>query len=340
MLTTLIVPPRRYPTALANRPAHDAAGCDFYWQDGAVPHHLAEPPLLSDAAITELEQLLGERVIGAEYVTSGAAGNIFRLTTPTGSAIAKTARPDRPAQFEQEAAGLRHIASTNTVPVPAVLSANHHFLLLQDLGTNDQEPSDGQWYTLGQQVARMHSVRGPQFGDFSEISADPTSGTAADTPQSSAAPKPAPEDWVEFFANNRVRCYYQEGRNAELLTAEDRAGIERLIEHYGPQVPPTAPMLCHADLWRENVHLGADDVLYLIDPPVDYTHPESDLATSQMYSRFPPPFYQGYRTVRDLLEDWVDRIPLYQLKELLVMIAQFGHQDSLRILRQNIANLP
>ncbi|MFN2153104.1 MAG: hypothetical protein ACK2T5_15970 [Anaerolineales bacterium] len=36
------------------------------------------------------------------------------------------------------------------------------------------------------------------------------------------------------------------------------------------------------------------------------------------------------------MPDWKDRLPLYQLKELKLMIAQFGHEESLKTLRSTI----
>jgi len=306
-----------------------------------MAHKLDETPVLDQSVIDQVGAALGIPVHDAAYVTSGAAGNIFRLRTGTegvdaGTVIVKTARPDRPAAFEGEAAGLRLIASTHTVPVPQVLAVAPHFLVLQDLGTNDSKPTPEQWEALGEQVGHLNTFAGPHFGYLGSEGMDDVESIPSANSAETAAPASG-EDWVEFFANNRVRCHYNLGKNAEILTAEDRAGIENIIAKIGPTVPPTAPALCHGDLWRENVYLGADGILYLIDPAVDFTHPEADLAVSQMYGVFPPEFYQGYRKAKPLSPEWTERLPLYQLKELLLMIAQFGHEDSLKKLRENIA---
>ena len=45
----------------------------------------------------------------------------------------------------------------------------------------------------------------------------------------------------------------------------------------------------------------------------------------------------SYRTESELLPDWKERLPLYQMKELVLMIAQFEHPESLALLRGAIA---
>ena len=327
-----------------------------------MAHALDVAAVLGPQLVERISAALGQPVAAASYVTSGAAGHIFRLTlgapddltardndattNNNGSArksmnlelgvqvhddgpecgdaviprtaIVKTARPERPADFEGEARGLELIAHTNTVPTPKVLAVAPEFLVLQDLGINLSEPTDQQWREFGKQIGQLHSIEGNSFGHLGDDGAKPY------------------DNWVGFFADNRVRNLFELGRNKEVLTDDDKAGIESIIKTIGPKVPATKPMLCHGDLWWENLYLGANNTLYLIDPAIDYSHPEADLAPTQMYTKFPPAFYEGYRTTKALPEDWETRIPLYQLKEQLYMIAQFAHEDSLNTLRANI----
>lgn len=57
---------------------------------------------------------------------------------------------------------------------------------------------------------------------------------------------------------------------------------------------------------------------------------------TRMYSIFPDAFYSGYRQTHELADDWQDRLPFYQLKELVLMTAQFADQASLAKLRTMI----
>ncbi|MDR2703742.1 MAG: fructosamine kinase family protein [Cellulomonadaceae bacterium] len=292
-----------------------------------MAHRLETAPAPDDALLSDVAVALGAPIQGCEYVTSGAAGHIYRLALPDGgSVILKTARPDRPATFENEAAGLAHLAATNTVPVPQVLAVTPHFLVLQDLGTPAAPPTDEAWEVFGEQVGRMHSVTAPNFGYYHPDTHDVSRETDG-------------QNWLDFYASERIVPLFDYMRNPEVLTDADRAGILRIIEKLGAQVPATLPSLCHGDLWRENVHLGADGLLYLIDPAIDYTHPEADLAPTQMYEKFPPIFYEAYRRSHPLPENWVERLPLYQLKEILYMTGQFAHEDSLELLRKHITEI-
>jgi len=325
-----------------------------------MAHRLEATPAVTGELLDEVAQALGREPVEVSYVTSGAAGHIFRLNMRGGdSVILKTARSDRPAAFEGEAAGLRFLASTNTVLVPEVLAVGPHYLVLEDLGDPVGQPSDAAWETFGEQVGRMHAITGQRFGYFNAADFNVSRETSAPSEEHHPSVEPVettashnssveePRErrlettgdaptWIDFYAAERIIPLFEYMQNPEVLTAEDRAGILRIIEKLGSQVPPGKPSLGHGDLWRENVHLGADGRLYLIDPALDFTHPEADLATSQMYEVFPPKFYEGYRKARPLDADWTDRLPLYQLKEILYMTGQFKHEPSIKLLRECI----
>lgn len=267
--------------------------------------------------LTATEQALGVGVGCSAYVTSGMAGDIFRVWLRDGrTAIVKTARPERPTDFSSEAHALGMLAATNTVPVPEVLGVGADCLVMADLGSIEQTPTDAQWAILGAQLGQLHWEEGPHLGYVgSDTPVDPD------------------ETWADFWAC-RIRELTRLWRNPEVLTDDDLAGIERIIKVYGPQVPPSKPILCHGDLWRNNVHLGDDGRLYVIDPSLDYSHPEADLATTRINGPFPEVFYAGYRNTHPLADDWETRLPLYLLKELLGMTAQIAHEPSLRLLRE------
>jgi fructosamine-3-kinase len=98
-------------------------------------------------------------------------------------------------------------------------------------------------------------------------------------------------------------------------------------------IPDQKPSLCHGDFWINNIFRKPDGTIYVIDPAIHYGLPEADLAMSQMYEVFPDSFYEGYREVHSLLPDWKERLPLYQLKEHLLMMAQFEHPESIKAIK-------
>jgi len=275
--------------------------------------------------LEEVGSILGTAVLSAEYLTSGAANHIFRLTTAGGSLIMKNSKVDKPNLFPCEADALRHIAQTKSVPVPNVLLSSARYLILEDLGAEKTEIEDDNWRDLGTHIGQMHCVNNDRFGYYHNNYL----GIWDQYNQFE-------DDWVTFFYENRVLCFLDVGSNRTLLTREDRRGIEAIISKIRSLVPPQRPSLCHGDLWKNNVYLSTDNVFYVLDPAIHFGLPEADLAMTQMYTAFPDSFYEGYRESHELDGEWKRRLPLYQLKELILMIAQFEHAESVQRLRSLI----
>jgi fructosamine-3-kinase len=261
-------------------------------------------------------------VFSHKYITSGAANDIFRIFTENSSFITKRSKADLPMLFQYEAEAINAIRETDTVFVPAVVYVNDDFLILEDLGDEHKEISDVDWYKFGSQIGCMHQTHFDYFG------------YPHDNYLGIWEQKNTPDEcWIDFYYTNRVECYLFTGKNAELLTTEDRNGIRKIIQKMGELIPDQKPSLCHGDFWINNIYRKESGKIYLIDPAIHYGLPEADLAMTQMYAVFPDSFYDGYRSTHSLLDDWKDRLPLYQLKELILMIAQFAHEESLNTLR-------
>ena len=280
---------------------------------------------LNGAQLDSIQLELNIDILSHQYITSGAANDIYRIVTTDHSLIIKKSKVDLPMLFHYEAEAIKTIKETNSVFVPDVIHVSDEFLVLEDLGEEYKEVSDHDWHHFGSKIGAMHQVHFDYFGyphdNYLGIWHQPN------TPNAS---------WIDFFAINRVECYLSAGKNAELLTPEDRSGIQKIIHKIGNLIPEQKPSLCHGDLWINNIYRKASGKIYLIDPAIHYGLPEADLAMTQMYTLFPEPFYEGYRSTHPLFDDWKDRLPLYQLKELILMIAQFSHEESLNTLRSLI----
>ena len=285
-----------------------------------------ETPVLSPALESAISEALGRPVDSTTYLASGAANHIFRVRCGQDTVVAKISKVNEPDLFACEAEGLRHMAATRTVHVPEVIAVSEHFLLMEDLGDEAKDLDDAGWRTFGAQLGAMHQVRHDTFG----YTRDNYLGI---WPQAN----PPTADWVDFYYTNRVHCYLDSGKNPQVLTAADRDGIYRLCERMRDLIPDQKPSLCHGDLWMNNIYRKASGRVYVFDPAIHFGLPEADLAMTQLYFFFPEAFYDGYREAHPLEADWKERLPLYQLKELLLMIAQFEHAESLATLRELIA---
>lgn len=268
-----------------------------------------DTPRLSDEQLSKITSLLGAEPRRVEYLTSGAAHHVFRAHLASSSLILKLSKAGKPDLFIKEAHALGHLAQTGTVHVPAVEMATDEFLMLEDLGAEHQGIHDRDWLLFGAQFGRLHQVRSSHFGYEHDnyLGIWDQSNRLAD-------------DWADFYYRHRVHCFLDVGRNADVLTKQDRDGIERLFARMKSIVPPQQPALCHGDFWINNIFRKQTGKVYVIDPAIHFGLPEADLAMTQMYGAFPDAFYEGYRSESPLQADWKDRLPLYQLKELLLMM--------------------
>src|SRR5579863_3170518 len=171
--------------------------------------------------------------------------------------------------FEAEAAGLRELAATQTMRVPAVICTGvadeRAYLVLEYLGLiRADDKGDAR---LGEALAALH--RRPQqfFGWWR----DNTIGT---TPQTNSRSL----DWATFFRDCRLRP--QLALAAANGYKQLAAPGQRLLEYIEPLLAGhrPAPALLHGDLWSGNRAVMTDGAPVVFDPACYYGDPETDLA--------------------------------------------------------------
>lgn len=223
--------------------------------------------------------------------------------------------------FTAEAQGLQAILAhqhqnPGCINTCKALDSGHYqqfsYLLLEALDLQ----SDGNWLEAGQQMARLHQTPvGSQFG-FEHPSYC----------GSSYQPNHWEQNWARFFAHHRI------GHQLTLLwkTSADNPKIQRIVQtvqdHLQHRSP--APALVHGDLWRGNIgfhrQTQSASIPVMFDPACYYGDPETDLAMSEFFGRFPEDFYRGYNSVLPVDKDYPLRRPLYQLYHLLNHANLFG----------------
>ena len=90
------------------------------------------------------------------------------------------------------------------------------------------------------------------------------------------------------------------------------------------EIPDEAPSLIHGDLWNGNYMVSNKGEPTLIDPAVAYAPREMDIAMMHLFGGFPQDVYSIYNEQFPLVENWKDRISLWQLYYLLVHLNLFG----------------
>lgn len=223
--------------------------------------------------------------------------------------------------FTAEAEGLQAIyhhyqQNPDSIATCKVIHSGHDqtfsYLLLEALNLQDE----GDWLLAGQQLARMHQVPvGRRFG-FEHPSYC----------GNSYQPNTWEHSWSRFYARHRI------GHQLSLLwkTSVGSSRIQHIVHSVEEQLStrqPT-PALLHGDLWRGNIGFHRQEtgtsIPVIFDPACYYGDPETDLAMSEFFGRFPEAFYQGYEQVTEIDKDYASRRPLYQLYHLLNHANLFG----------------
>ncbi|GAA1512689.1 fructosamine kinase family protein [Streptomyces synnematoformans] len=273
-----------------------------------------------------------------------------RLELADGRRVFAKTRAGAPADFfAAEAHGLRLLADTGTVPVPAVLGEEPGLILLEWIEPGPATPAQAE--RLGRDLAALHDTPADAYGtpwpayigslplpppgdtgarNTPDIPGTPDApdalGPAAETPPEHAEHAPAsPDDWPGFYAGQRLLPFLRLATDNGALTPADARAVERLCAVIDQVTgPPQPPAVIHGDLWSGNVQWAADDRAYVIDPAAQGGHPEMDLAFLELFGCPQLGRLLGaYEEVRPL-PGRRGRVPLYQLHHLLVHAALFG----------------
>jgi fructosamine-3-kinase len=258
-------------------------------------------PLPRDAAAW-IADTLGDPVVRQSGVSSSSWSSAYTFHCASGARyFVKTSRSP-PAMFEAEAAGLTAMASTGApLRIPRVYgaggtAAGGSFIVMEQLDLGGGRGGGGRpsQRALGEGLARMHlappSDPTAAAGSFG-FAVDNTIGG---TPQ----PNGWCDDWVEFFAERRLR-HMLRLLNRPALTKPGEIVASRLGDLFEGVV--VRPALIHGDLWSGNVAVAAGDdggeaQWSLLDPAVYYGHHEAEWGMSWCAS-FGPDFWAGYRSL-------------------------------------------
>ncbi|WP_420823311.1 fructosamine kinase family protein [Streptomyces fulvoviolaceus] len=227
-------------------------------------------------------------------------------------------RGNEPGEVLAEVAGLRWLADSGAVRVPAVRGHDSHWLVT-DLILRGRPNSDAA-ADLGRALAGLHAADAPAFG------APPPDGLRDAYIGRAPMRNVHGGDWPEWYAEHRVLAYVRLAVNEGTVVPAEAAVFERVCERLpdlaGPAEPPAR---LHGDLWNGNVTWGADGRPWLIDPAAHGGHRETDLAMLHLFGcPYLDEVLHGYEQVAPLADGWEDRIGLHQLFPLLVHAVLFG----------------
>jgi fructosamine-3-kinase len=236
----------------------------------------------------------------------------------------KSAARNGAGLLRAEADGLRALAATGCIRVPAVhaladLPGGGAALAMEWL--EFRSPDAGFGARFGTALAALHTHPCPLepagFGWRSDnfIGATPQRNTPLQPPGRSG--------WLTFWSRTRLGAMRDRLPSAadDLRDAVD-AVIERMPSLHADGYQPR-PALVHGDLWQGNWDMLADGTPVIFDPAISCSDPEVEIAMMELFGTPPPGFREAYEQGGG---HWPtpERLKLYQLYHLLNHVVLFG----------------
>ena len=245
-----------------------------------------------------------------------------------GSALfVKTQPAAAAATLHTEADGLRALAATATVRVPAVEAVwelPHGGVALALEWLDLRRPDPGFGARFGAALAALHRagcpLRPPGYG----WDRDNWLGATLQTNRRGAGADTAA--WVDFFGLRRLEALalrLEARRGASRLADATRQVIAALPRLFDDGHRPS-PSLIHGDLWSGNWGMLDGGAPVIFDPAVSCSDAEAELAMMELFGAPPPGFWPVYLDRAGLDSGYSRRRPAYQLYHLLNHVLLFG----------------
>ncbi|MCD7866846.1 MAG: fructosamine kinase family protein [Clostridiales bacterium] len=275
-----------------------------------------------------VQAVFGEtlQVVGYKPVYGGDINQAYQMTLSDGSVFFMKCNGIRNYDFfRAEEEGLEALRAPGVIGVPRPLavgtdeSQGISFLLMEFL--QPAKKIRNYWEVFGRELALLH--RAGTSGLVSENGAL-CFGFQSDNYLGASRQMNTPKAcWTEFFRDCRLR---PQMRMAEKkLDIETERKCEVLLDRLDTILAePEFPSLLHGDLWSGNAFCGPDGKAWIFDPAVYVGNFEAELATTELFSRYPDTFYQAYNEVNRIDRGYEERKNLYNLYHMLNHFNLFG----------------
>ncbi len=255
-------------------------------------------------------------VIDAQAVGGGCINRAYRLEGDGQRYFVKLNNVDAVEMFSAEAEALLALQATATVRVPAPLcwgATTHTAYLVQEY-LEFASSNGASAALLGAQLAQLHRHSGKRYGWHRD-------NTIGSTPQVNDER----DDWLRFWSEQRLdfqlRLAAQHGFGTTLQRKGERllSTLDRVLDGHNPP-----PSLLHGDLWSGNHATLRDGQPVIFDPASYYGDRETDIAMTELFGGYPPPFYAAYNEHYPLDSGYRLRKTLYNLYHILNHANLFG----------------
>ena len=236
----------------------------------------------------------------------------------------KSAGPEGAGMLRAEADGLRALAATHCIRVPAVdslrdLPGGGAVLALEWL--HFARPDAGFGQRFGRAMAALHAhpspLEPPSFGWRTD------NYIGATAQRNAPLQPPSHAGWLAFYARCRLRCMRDRlpPASAQLRDAVD--AVMEALPALLSECPTPRPALIHGDLWQGNWDMLEDGTPVIFDPAVSCSDPHAELAMMELFGSPPDGFREAYAKAGG---SWPSprRLAVYQLYHLLNHAILFG----------------
>ena len=213
--------------------------------------------------------------------------------------------------FEAEAKGLSLLTLSDSFTIPQVIKFGNMdeqaYLIMEYIPSGAKLNSF--WLEFSKQLAKLHWTSAPKFG------LDHHNYIGSLEQKNNWRDEAAP-----FYISERLEPQFEMARvNGYLFS-----NLDTMYKNISKVIPKEPPSLIHGDLWNGNYLISPTGQPVLIDPAVAYAPREMDLAMMSLFGGFPPVVFSVYHEIFPLVENWEERVSLWQLYYLLVHLNLFG----------------
>ena len=263
---------------------------------------------------TRVQEILHTDVVRTSYLSGGCIGDVHRLALKDGrDIVAKIGTGGAPG-LALEGFMLEYLGKNSKFPVPHVLFADDHLLLMsfipggEAIGAMAEEDA-------ACHVAALHDVTAPEFG----FSGDTLIGGLLQ-------PNPFEKSWLNFFRDHRLMYIGRQANDAKRLPTVVLHRLESMCAHLDKWIEePAAASLLHGDMWTGNVLVNSGKISGFLDPAIYYGDAEIELAFTTLFGTFGEIFFRRYGELRSLALGFLEeRRDIYNLYPLLVHVRLFG----------------